>query len=213
MADILLKPETRFPVGKIVCVGQNYAKHIKEMSAQKPETPVLFLKPSTSIIKEGTPIVLPEFSSEVHHEVELALLIGKTARNIPSHQWRDHLAGAGIALDLTLIPTKPPVLVDPSLNPAPGYYYAVTNHQANGTVTTPQGTFSVTGAIWHNHLWGMFVNLEPEAVGWDWLQLSLDDGREVFSGRTCAAIVSEVDKVLGQVTGPDDVDLVDVDLR
>jgi 2-keto-4-pentenoate hydratase/2-oxohepta-3-ene-1,7-dioic acid hydratase in catechol pathway len=102
MTEILLKPDINYSVGKIVCVGQNYTKHIKEMSAQKTKTPVLFLKPSTAIIKEGTPIFLPEFSVEVHHEVELALLIGKLATKISSDDWLNYIAGAGIALDLTL---------------------------------------------------------------------------------------------------------------
>jgi 5-carboxymethyl-2-hydroxymuconate isomerase len=102
MTEILLKPDINFSVGKIVCVGQNYAKHIKEMSARKTKIPVLFLKPSTAIIKEGTPIILPPFSVEVHHEVELALLIGKLATKISRDTWYDYVAGAGIALDLTL---------------------------------------------------------------------------------------------------------------
>ena len=102
MYDVVLKPAHRHSVGKIVCVGQNYAAHIKEMNSKKTGDPVLFLKPSTALINEGTKIHLPAFSQEVHHEVELALLVGKTAKNVPGDRWREYIAGAGIALDLTL---------------------------------------------------------------------------------------------------------------
>lgn len=102
MYDVILKPSRSFSVGKIVCVGQNYAAHIKEMNSKKTGDPVLFLKPSTALIKEGTKIVLPAFSHEVHHEVELALLVGKKAKNVSADQWQNYITGAGIALDLTL---------------------------------------------------------------------------------------------------------------
>jgi len=102
MATVLLKPENIFSVGKIVCVGQNYLKHIDELSSKRSETPVLFLKPSTAILAQGQHIILPEYSREVHHETELALLIGTLARRIKSEDWREYVAGAGIALDLTL---------------------------------------------------------------------------------------------------------------
>ena len=72
------------------------------MNSKKTGDPVLFLKPSTALINEGTKIHLPAFSQEVHHEVELALLVGKTAKNVPGDLWREYISGAGIALDLTL---------------------------------------------------------------------------------------------------------------
>lgn len=102
MHEVILKPDKRYSVGKIVCIGQNYPKHNKEMNSSYPESPILFLKPSTAIIHEGSSIILPEYSKEVHHEVELALLVSKLAKNIPARDWREFIAGAGIALDLTL---------------------------------------------------------------------------------------------------------------
>ena len=102
MSQVILKPDSAFDVGKIVCVGQNYIKHITEMKSKKTKDPVLFLKPSTSILNEGNPIVLPSISNEIHHEVELALLVGKTAKNISANNWESFIVGAGIALDLTL---------------------------------------------------------------------------------------------------------------
>jgi 5-carboxymethyl-2-hydroxymuconate isomerase len=102
MASVILRPDKHFTVGKIICVGQNYAQHVTEMSGHTNNPPVLFLKPPTAILAEGNPIKLPDYSSEIHHEVELALLIGKSGKNILRQDWRHYLAGAGIALDLTL---------------------------------------------------------------------------------------------------------------
>jgi 5-carboxymethyl-2-hydroxymuconate isomerase len=102
MAKVILKPNTDFQVGKIVCVGQNYEEHIYEMSAERPTVPVLFLKPSTAILNEGNVIKLPSYSNKIHHEVELALLIDREAKSIEAKNWENYVAGAGIALDLTL---------------------------------------------------------------------------------------------------------------
>jgi 2-keto-4-pentenoate hydratase/2-oxohepta-3-ene-1,7-dioic acid hydratase in catechol pathway len=102
MHEVTLKPSKRFSVGKIVCVGKNYDKHIKEMHSDRPESPVLFLKPSTAIVEEGTPINLPVYSNDVHHEIELALLVNKRAQAISPSDWKKYIGGAGIALDLTL---------------------------------------------------------------------------------------------------------------
>jgi 2-keto-4-pentenoate hydratase/2-oxohepta-3-ene-1,7-dioic acid hydratase in catechol pathway len=102
MASVRLLPDQKFHVGKIICVGINYSDHIKEMGNEKPDEPVLFLKPSTSILNEGRQIKLPNYSKEVHHEIELALLVGTTAHHIRQNQWKTHIAGAGIAIDLTL---------------------------------------------------------------------------------------------------------------
>lgn len=102
MAIVLLKPDHVFNVGKIVCVGQNYLKHIEELDSVKSKDPLLFFKPSTSILHEGEAIHLPDFSNDIHHETELALLIGKRASNIPVTEWKDYIEGVGIALDLTL---------------------------------------------------------------------------------------------------------------
>jgi len=102
MSYVILEPDKKIRVGKIICVGQNYKKHIEELKSTKSKDPLIFMKPSTSILHEDDPIILPDFSEEVHHETELALLIGKLAKNIPAGKWTDYVKGAGIALDLTL---------------------------------------------------------------------------------------------------------------
>jgi len=102
MSTVKLKPDQKFKVGKIVCVGQNYRRHIEEMKSKTSKDPVLFLKPSTALLSEGDPIDLPDYSNEVHFESELALLVGKRAKNVNHSEWKKYICGAGIALDLTL---------------------------------------------------------------------------------------------------------------
>ncbi len=98
----LLGTSQRLPVGKIVCLGRNYSEHIKELGNAVPDKPVIFIKPSTSIIPDGGTVVIPGYSNDCHHEVELALLIGRTGRNIPAESAMAHVSGYGVAIDLTL---------------------------------------------------------------------------------------------------------------
>jgi acylpyruvate hydrolase len=91
-----------FPIGKILCIGRNYVDHIKELGNETPSDPILFMKPASSVIDDGGTVVIPSYSNDCHHEVELALLIGKTGKNIPVKQVMEHLAGFGVAIDLTL---------------------------------------------------------------------------------------------------------------
>ncbi len=91
-----------FDFRKVFCLGMNYSDHIAEMKSEVPPNPVFFLKPSTAIIREGDDIVLPSISSEVHYEVELAVLIGKSGKKIPLHTAYDYVAGYGVGIDVTL---------------------------------------------------------------------------------------------------------------
>lgn len=92
----------KIPVGKIVCVGRNYAEHAKEMKSDIPESPVIFLKPPTAIIANGGRVLIPPISKDVHHEVEMTVLIGEGGKNIPKDRALKHVAGYGIGLDMTL---------------------------------------------------------------------------------------------------------------
>ncbi|MCT4705876.1 fumarylacetoacetate hydrolase family protein [Enterobacteriaceae bacterium H11S18] len=91
-----------FPVSKVVCVGSNYAKHIKEMGSATPEEPVLFIKPESALCDIRQPLALPQGLGSVHHEVELAILIGATLRQASEEHVVKAIAGYGVALDLTL---------------------------------------------------------------------------------------------------------------
>ena len=89
-----------YPVSKSVR-RSNYAKHIKEMGSATPEEPVLFIKPETALCDLRQPLVLPEGLGSVHHEVELAVLIGSTLRQATEEHVLKGIAGYGVALDLS----------------------------------------------------------------------------------------------------------------
>ena len=91
-----------YPIGKIVCVGRNYAEHASELGNEIPDKPVLFLKPSSSIICSGGEVIHPEFSTELHHEVELVLLIGQDVKNAKGEDAENAIIGYGVGLDMTL---------------------------------------------------------------------------------------------------------------
>ena len=92
----------QFPIGKIVCLARNYAEHAKELGNETPAAPVLFMKPSSSVIGDGGVVQIPSYSQECHYEVELAVLIGKRARNVTVDAAMEHVAGYGVAIDMTL---------------------------------------------------------------------------------------------------------------
>lgn len=89
------------PVGKVVCVGRNYAEHARELDNPVPAAPLLFLKPSSALVPLEDAIVLPAGRGPVHHELELALLIGDHQRAV-ALCGSVVIAGVGLALDLTL---------------------------------------------------------------------------------------------------------------
>ena len=93
-------PETR----RIFCVGRNYAEHAKELGNVMPapgSTPIIFMKPVTSLV-QGSTIVLPRGVGAVHHEMELVLALGQGGSGIPASAAFGHVAGATLGLDLTL---------------------------------------------------------------------------------------------------------------
>lgn len=82
-------------------IGRNYAKHASEMKSEVPDTPVVFLKPVSCLIDENDPILLPHLSSDVQHEVELVLVIGREGKFIPKDATPDYIASIGIGIDVT----------------------------------------------------------------------------------------------------------------
>ncbi|XP_068606449.1 oxaloacetate tautomerase FAHD1, mitochondrial [Brachionichthys hirsutus] len=86
---------------KIICVGRNYANHAKELKNAIPTQPVLFLKPPSAYVREGSPILVPAYTSELHHEVELGVVIGKAGTAIPQSAAMEHVAGYALCLDMT----------------------------------------------------------------------------------------------------------------
>jgi 2-keto-4-pentenoate hydratase/2-oxohepta-3-ene-1,7-dioic acid hydratase in catechol pathway len=88
-------------VGNIFCIGRNYAAHAAELGNALGEEPLVFLKPTSALLGEGAAITLPAYSQDVHHEVELVVLIGKGGADIAESDALAHVAAYGIGLDLT----------------------------------------------------------------------------------------------------------------
>lgn len=91
-----------FTIGKIVCLGRNYAEHARELGNEVPQAPVIFMKPATAVIDDGGTVRIPGYSQNCHHEVELALLIGKKARDVSLDEAIEYVSGFGVAIDMTL---------------------------------------------------------------------------------------------------------------
>ncbi|ALM53963.1 fumarylacetoacetate hydrolase family protein [Halomonas huangheensis] len=89
-------------LGKVVCIGRNYAEHARELDNPVPDAPLLFIKPATSVVALEEPLDGPFARSDVHFETELALLIGKPLRAASAEEAQQAVAGVGLALDLTL---------------------------------------------------------------------------------------------------------------
>jgi acylpyruvate hydrolase len=87
--------------GKIVCVGQNYHAHIKELKSEVPEEPVLFLKPASALIGDGDEILLPPGLGRVDYEAELALVIGSRCKKVSPAQALGHVSALGVFNDVT----------------------------------------------------------------------------------------------------------------
>ena len=85
---------------KIVAIGRNYAEHAKELGNAVPSKPMLFLKPTSSIIHNHSPIEVPK-GINCHHELELAVVIGKSGKNIPASMALDFISGYSLSLDMT----------------------------------------------------------------------------------------------------------------
>ncbi|MFF7292322.1 fumarylacetoacetate hydrolase family protein [Microbacterium sp. NPDC008134] len=89
------------PRSKIVCVGKNYHDHAAEMGGEAPAEPLLFLKPNTAVIGPGDTIVRPAISQQTEYEGELAVVIGKVAKNVAAQDALDYVLGYTIANDVT----------------------------------------------------------------------------------------------------------------
>jgi len=87
---------------KVICVGKNYADHAKEMNSAIPSEPLLFLKPWTAVTPLNGELSIPHNKGQVHHELEIAYVIGETLVNASESSVQQSIVGIGLALDLTL---------------------------------------------------------------------------------------------------------------
>ena len=86
---------------KLICIGRNYTEHIKELENERPTDPVVFLKPDTSILLKKQPFFIPDFSEDVHHEVEILVKINKVGKHIAKKFAHKYYDESGLGIDFT----------------------------------------------------------------------------------------------------------------
>ena len=86
---------------KIICIGRNYAEHAKELGNEVPESPVIFMKPDTAVLKKGSDFYIPEFSNDVHYELEVVLKISKGGKYIQEENADKYYDEIGLGIDFT----------------------------------------------------------------------------------------------------------------
>ena len=86
---------------KIICVGRNYGEHAKELGNEIPEDPVIFMKPDTAVLKKGSDFYIPEFSDDIHYELEVVLKISKGGKYIQKENANHHYNEIGLGIDFT----------------------------------------------------------------------------------------------------------------
>ena len=86
---------------RVFAIGRNYAEHIKELNNERPDEPVIFTKPDTAILRNNAPFYYPEFSKDIHHEVELVLRISKEGKNIEPQFAHKYFDAIGVGIDFT----------------------------------------------------------------------------------------------------------------
>jgi 2-keto-4-pentenoate hydratase/2-oxohepta-3-ene-1,7-dioic acid hydratase in catechol pathway len=86
---------------KIICIGRNYTKHIEELQNERPDEPVVFLKPDSAILLNQHPFVIPEFSDDIHHEVEILVRINKVGKYIDKKFASNYYDEIGLGIDFT----------------------------------------------------------------------------------------------------------------
>lgn len=86
---------------KIICIGRNYSEHISELNNEKPVDPVIFLKPDTAILLKNQPFFIPEFSEDIHYEVEILVKINKVGKSIQEKFAHKYYEEIGLGIDFT----------------------------------------------------------------------------------------------------------------
>lgn len=86
---------------KIICIGRNYTKHIEELQNERPDEPVVFLKPDSAVLLKQHPFVIPEFSNDIHHEVEILVRINKVGKYIDTKFAHNYYDEIGLGIDFT----------------------------------------------------------------------------------------------------------------
>ncbi len=208
MKSINLKNKERINVGKIVCVGRNYAEHAKELGNEVPAEPILFLKPASAMIYSGEKIIHPSFSKDLHHEIELVLLIGTKIKDCTLEEAGDAISGYGVGLDMTARDVqatlkkegKPWTLAkcfDTSAVISDFISKDDYHLDLNETIT-----LKVNGEVRQSEKLNMMIFSPAELVRYISSVMTLEEGDLVYTGTPAGVSKVEVgDKLEGNITG------------
>ncbi|MEO6407728.1 MAG: fumarylacetoacetate hydrolase family protein [Burkholderiaceae bacterium] len=203
----------RFPVGRIYCVGRNYADHAREMGHDPDrEPPFFFMKAANSVVENNSTVGFPVGTQDVHHEIELVVAIGKGGKNIPAEKALEHVWGYGVGLDMTRrdIQGEAKKLGRPwemgksfdesapvsALKPA-----SQIGHPAKGTIWV-----KVNGAVKQTGDLAMQIWSVPEQIAYLSNLITLQPGDLIFSGTPAGVgAVKAGDKLEGHVDGVGDL--------
>ena len=209
MATVRIPASGReYRVGKVVCLARNYVDHIKELGNAVPDAPVLFIKPATSIIGPGGTVVIPPYGQDCHHEVELAVLIGRTVKDLPPEQAMGCIAGYGVGIDLTLRDVQG-VLKAKGLpwEAAKGFDTAcpLSDFVPADQVADPHALpirFSIDGVVKQDATTALMMRRLPEIISFASSRFTLEEGDVILTG-TPAGVgpVRSGERLCGEIEG------------
>jgi fumarylpyruvate hydrolase len=202
-----------FPVGRIYCVGRNYAEHAREMGHDPDrEPPFFFMKPADAIVPDGATIPYPQVTKDLHHEIELVVAIGKGGSDIPVDKALDHVWGYGVGLDMT----RRDIQGEAKKMGRPWEMGKAFDHSAPCTALRPASRIGhpAKGAIWlqvngvvkqKGDLSELIWNI-PETIAYLSKLITLQPGDLIYSG-TPAGVgpVQRGDRLAGHVDGVGDL--------
>ena len=197
-----------FRVGKVVCLARNYVDHIKELGNAVPDAPVLFIKPATSIIGNGGQVVIPASSNDCHHEVELAVLIGSTVKDVPAERAMECIAGYGVGIDLTLRDVQAALKAKGlPWEAAKGFDTAcpLSDFVPAAQIADPHDLpirFTIDGAVKQDATTALMMRRLPEIISYASRLFTLEAGDVILTG-TPAGVgpVKSGERLVGEVVG------------
>jgi fumarylpyruvate hydrolase len=205
--------DARFPVGRIYCVGRNYAEHAREMGHDPDrEPPFFFMKAADSIVQSGSSLGYPVGTKDLHHEIEMVVALAKGGRDIPVERALDHVFGYAVGLDMTRRdiqgeakkmgrPWEMGKSFDESAPVSAIVPASKVGHPAKGAIW-----LKVNGAVKQQGDLAMQIWSVPEQINYLSKLITLQPGDLVFSG-TPAGVgpVKAGDRLEGHVDGVGDL--------
>jgi len=202
------KTNEQIPIGKIVCIGRNYAEHAKELGNELSAKPVLFLKPASAVIYSGEDIIHPAFGNDLHHEVELVLLIGAKVKDASPEEAENAIAGYGVGLDMTLRDVQSklkskghPWTLAKCFDTSAVISYFVLKDDYKLTLDE-EITLSVNGVIKQEDTLSRMIFNQAELVEYVSSVMTLEKGDLIFTGTPAGVSkVNRGDKLVGKIEG------------